>query len=241
MVFKLPGYRSLITSVSLPSGLVSSAMNLVSGQRCSQSSSKWKSNHTQSASHRLSAKNPSKVTLDEEQPSALCSLGKLCQNNFIHTLLCRAEVGIKTDFHVVPVCAGQTEYKCSVCSRRRAWWTRLHSLPLTFLLLRSWEMCLLALKEEFHLILAPCFPSVHFCNAQLSKHEELLDIRRQHLSPCTHKPLNSGSFSVFVRDYLLTLWLLQQATRQLSCYPADTVLIFWLSLCGSLVSPGYDW
>ena len=65
-----------------------------------------------------------------------------------------------------------------------------------------------------HLVLAPCFPSLHFCYAQLSKHEERLDIRRQHLSPYTHKPLSFGLFSVFVRDYLLTLLLLQQATLQ---------------------------
>lgn len=52
--------------------LTSSTINLVWGQHCSQSSNKWKSNEKQSASHRLSVRNPSKVTLDEVQPSARC-------------------------------------------------------------------------------------------------------------------------------------------------------------------------
>lgn len=78
-------------------------------------------------------------------------------------------------------------------------------------------MCSLALKEEFHLILAPCILQFIFFYAQFSKHEERLDIRRQHLSLYTHKPLSFGSFSVFAQDYLLTFLLLEQATLQLSC------------------------
>lgn len=103
------------------------------------------------------------------------------------------------------------------------------------------------LKEEFHLLLAPCFSSVHFfffcCNAQLSKHEERLDIRRQHLSPHTHKPLeffgrfsciwsglSSRSFYCFTRpqrSYLVSLQILYLHSD--------------FSLCCSLVSSGHKW
>lgn len=72
-------------------------------------------------------------------------------------------------------------------------------------------------KEQFHLLLALCSPSLQFCYAQLSKQGEQQDIRSQHLSPNTHKPLSFGSFSVFARDYLLTLWLPRQTTQQLWC------------------------
>lgn len=108
---------------------------------------------------------------------------------------------------IFSLCAGQTQSNSTVCNF--SWVGLTVYTPLTSLL---WKICSLALKEKFHLILAPCFPSLHFCYAQLSKHEERLDIRNQHLSPCTHKPWSLGSFSLSVQDYLLTVLLLQQAT-----------------------------
>lgn len=82
-------------------GLTSSTMNLVSGQRCSQSSNKWKSNDAQSASHRLWVKNPSKVTLDEVQPSERCLFSTKSNLITLYMCVCGAEVLIKNDLHLV--------------------------------------------------------------------------------------------------------------------------------------------
>lgn len=165
---------------------------------CSQICNKWKSNDIQSALHRLWVKHPSKVTLDEVQPSARCLWST--KSNFI-TLYISA-LGWSSHQEWFTLCYEPVKQNLNAvfCNLSSAWWTHLHSSPFTFLLWRSSEMCSSALKEEFHLILALCFPSVHFCYAQLSKHEARLDIRHQHLSPYTHKPLSFGSFSVFVQD-----------------------------------------
>lgn len=165
---------------------------------------KWKSNDTQSASHRSGVKDPSKVTLDEVQPSAS------------QTLCFWAELQLSLCKHL-HFLAGQTESTRSVCNFEPSSTDSSALFAFSFSSFKgSWEMCSWPLKEEFHLVLAPCFPSVHFRYAQLSKHEERLEIRRQHLS-YTHKPLSFGSFFCICSGLSLSA-------------AADAVLTLWLSL-----------
>lgn len=180
---------------------------MASGQLCSQGSNKWKSNDTQSASHRLCVRSPSKVTLDEVQPLARCLFST--KSNFFTLYI--SVLGWSSHQERVSLCCVRvrTESNCSVCNFSWAWWTNLHSLAFTFLL---WEMCSLALKEKCQPISTPRFRSVQFRYPQLSKHAERLDIRNPHLSPRTHKPSSFGWFSIFVQDDLFTVLLCQQAT-----------------------------
>lgn len=73
----------------------------------------------------------------------------------------------------------------------RAGWTRLHFWPFAFLSFKKSRIVLLGLKGGISPRLGCVLP---FSSCSVALSFPSVDIRRQHLSPHAHKPLNSGSF-----------------------------------------------
>lgn len=134
----------------------------------------------------------------------------------------------------------RAESKWSVCNFSRSVTDSSALVAFYFPALKGIEKCARwPLKEEFHLFLATCFSTVHFFflwNAQLSKHEERLDISDANI--CLLIPVNLlnffGRFSVFGRDYLLTLFTASPGHRGVILLACRYCTYTLTSLCVAL-------